>query len=124
MRIPVGPPISEMPRLTKRAGASWIEHRYAPRRECEFQLAASTGQQVCRGFTRDLSSGGAAAFLSDEFAIGDRLILKMSLAPDNFVVEIPAVVRRRIGFRYGIEFCAPDPQLMEAVDRALAQRPS
>jgi PilZ domain len=83
--------------------------RRSPRREFEMLLTATaTDGAVYRGFCRDMSEGGTAALIWGELNIRDEVSLTYRLPESTEVAKIAAIVRHRVGFRYGLEFCVTD----------------
>jgi c-di-GMP-binding flagellar brake protein YcgR len=55
-----------------------------------------------RGMTVEISQGGVSAYLREEFEPGQQVTLQVDLPPDPLTLS--AVVRTRIGYRYGFQF--------------------
>ena len=81
----------------------FVEARRHPRFKLEVDIRVyPRNAGVVRGHTVDISESGVSAMLRVEVPIGEivRLEFELPLGP----VEIPALVRQRNAFRYGLQF--------------------
>jgi c-di-GMP-binding flagellar brake protein YcgR len=80
------------------------------RKHSRFALVASITVQTniserlinSKGMTVEISQGGVSAYLREEFEAGQQVTLQVDLPPDPLTVS--AVVRSRMGYRYGFQF--------------------
>lgn len=75
-------------------------------------LARDTqGEQfVVHGWMRDLSCSGAGVTLTSELPSGTEVVLCLRLPGQMGQLRLGAVIRRRQGFRAGLEFLPPTPE--------------
>lgn len=59
---------------------------------------------VISGRAHDLSGTGMSLYAPSEFAVGEVIRAEFTLPNSRMKLEIAAVVKNRIGFRYGLEF--------------------
>ena len=88
-------------------GTGWasefVEARLHPRFKLETDVRIyARNRPVVRGQTVDISESGISAMLMMEVPIGEIVRLEFSLPLGE--VEIHALVRQRIAFRYGFQF--------------------
>ena len=81
----------------------FVEARRHPRLKLNIEICVyPRNASVIRGHTVDISESGISAMLRVEVPIGEvvRLKFELPLGP----VEVHALVRQRIAFRYGLQF--------------------
>ena len=81
----------------------FVEARRHPRFKLNIDICVyPRNASVVRGHTVDISESGISAMLRVEVPIGEvvRLEFELPLGP----VEVHALVRQRIAFRYGLQF--------------------
>ncbi len=94
-------------RPTAQSNTANLERRLAARHEFETVLTARGGDgQVHRGFCRNISANGMAAFINAHFSVGDQVYVALTDANCIGTDAVPFMVRHRIGFRYGLELAA------------------
>ncbi|HEV2716190.1 MAG TPA: PilZ domain-containing protein [Terriglobales bacterium] len=92
------------------AGTSSSQKQLEPRKHSRFALVASITVQTniserlikSKGMTVEISQGGVSAYLREEFEAGQQVTLQVDLSADSLTLS--AVVRSRIGYRYGFQF--------------------
>ncbi len=67
-------------------------------------------EQVVHGWMRDLSCSGAGIMLAGDVATGEEVVLDMRLPDSLGQLRLKAIVRRRQGFRTGLEFLTTTPE--------------
>lgn len=67
------------------------------------RITASSGAPTF-GRAHDVSSMGMSLYAAVELAIGDQIRVEFILPNSRLKLNIKAVIRNRIGFRYGIQF--------------------
>ena len=91
-----------------------IERRRSRRLELESQLAVTTlDGTILRGYTRDFSREGAAAIIHGELTEGQEINLRFRSAGAIRDTAEHAIVRTKIGHRYGLEFVAENIGLVD-----------
>ena len=84
------------------------ERRIFPRYKYEFPIDVRTADgRTSRGLTRDFSQSGIGAIVYTELAIGYQITLTLHLQDGSPPKKTEAIVRRRYGSVYGIEFAKP-----------------
>lgn len=103
------------------------DHRIVPRHlfEARVLIRLSRGGQKLsvHGWVRDLSEGGLAAFVAEQFAIGEAVSLILSL-PGSGKQMIEARVARRVGTQYGFQFTALSSEQRSAIRKAVGRQPA
>jgi hypothetical protein len=72
---------------------------------------------IVNGRGNEVSEGGLAIFVGMEARLGERLWVEFTPPYSSEPLRVPAVVRNRTGYRYGIEFDAGNPEENEKVAR-------
>jgi hypothetical protein len=72
---------------------------------------------IVNGRGNEVSEGGLAIFVGMEARLGERLWVEFTPPYSSEPLRVPAVVRNRTGYRYGIEFDAENPEENEKVAR-------
>ena len=67
-------------------------------------------EEVVHGWMRDLSCSGAGLMLAGDVPPGAEVVLSMRLPNQMGHLNLKAVVRRRQGFRTGLEFLTTTPE--------------
>lgn len=67
-------------------------------------------ENVVQGWMRDLSCSGAGVMIAGEVPAGAEVVLTMRLPNSLGHLSLRAVVRRRQGFRTGLEFLTTTPE--------------
>jgi hypothetical protein len=78
--------------------------RYAVDVRLAVTLTRDGKETVLRGRSRDICSGGVGATLSGDLALGETVMLEMTLPALREPLRTPAIVRFRSGFQCGLEF--------------------
>lgn len=65
-----------------------------------------TKPQLANGRLQDISEGGIGVYAPVEFEIGSTVEIEFSIPRIRAPFRVHAVVRNRLGFRYGLEFQA------------------
>lgn len=113
-------PIPSLPEVLPDSDrTSPVEQRRAARSEVELLLAATApnGDEY-RGYSRDISGSGMAALLWGDLKLGDEVCLRCRFSGCETEVNLRAVVRRQVGYRYGLQFLEEHSD-RTAVDRLL-----
>lgn len=74
----------------------------------------SSGPQVTRGLTLEISMGGVSAVLCGPPQVGERVSVRMKLLDAAF--EAPAIVRHSSPSRTGFEFLDPLPKFLRGIE--------
>ncbi len=86
----------------------FMEKRRWRRYEVDLRIKISftrDGQPISlQGRGHDVSVGGLAVFLAHEIMLGTAVLVEFSMPYTRIPLVVPAVVRHRDGFRYGMEF--------------------
>jgi hypothetical protein len=86
-----------------------LDHRIAARHPFEVRIMVRLYQREQRlavqGWARDLSESGLGAFVAEQLAVGELVILQLPLGSFG-KVEIAAKVAREAGTQYGFQFTA------------------
>ena len=72
---------------------------------------------IVNGRGNEVSEGGLAIFVGMEARLGERLWVEFTPPYSSEPLRVPAVVRNRSGYRYGIEFDAENLEETEKVAR-------
>lgn len=84
--------------------------------------ALSSGLQVTRGLTLEISLGGLSAVLCGPPKRGERVSVRLNLLDVAF--ETPAIVRHSSPARTGFEFLEPSPEFLTNIEACiLGSRP-
>ena len=73
---------------------------------------------VSSGRASELSEGGVAAYIFTDLGVGDSLVIEATLPYSSKPIALDAVIRSRLGFRYGLEFKDLNTQQKRALTRA------
>lgn len=98
----------------------WPERRRYERYDIDTEITArlsSEGPAVMRGYSLDISINGIAGVFVTGWELGTRVWLEFSLPKCTGRMQVQAVVRNRLGHRYGFEFIN-----LSGRDRLLIQR--
>lgn len=91
-----------------RSSSELIEARRSPRFKLEVGIRVYVrNRAVVRGHTVDISESGIAAMLRDEITLNEVVRLEFTLSDGE--VEVLALARQRVAFRYGFEFIEDSP---------------
>jgi c-di-GMP-binding flagellar brake protein YcgR len=94
--------------MAGRSSTVFIEARRAPRFKLEVDIRVyARNRAVVRGHTVDISESGVAAMLLEEITLDEVVRLEFTLPAGE--VEVLALVRQRVAFRYGFEFIESGP---------------
>ena len=66
-----------------------------------------------RGMTVEISEGGVSAYLREEFETGQTVKLELNLSAG--ALEVSAIVRSRLGRRYGFQFLKLLPEQSQRI---------
>ena len=77
--------------------------------------------QMANGRAHDLSEGGVAVYVPLELSMGETLELEFVLPRARVPFRIPATVRNRMGFRYGVEFMVISKVQREEITKFVEQ---
>ena len=95
--------------------------RHFPRYRIDVRVVAKIvreqGTDLLRGRSTDISQGGMGVTLSGDLHPGDMVELEFSLPFTREPLRLRAVVRRRHGLNYGVEFLTLSPQQRAAIQR-------
>lgn len=84
------------------------EKRRWSRAQAEIRAKISYQQQgtvqMSNGRTQDICEGGIALYVPIELELGARVELELTIPRSRAPLRVPAMIRDRIGFRYGMEF--------------------
>jgi c-di-GMP-binding flagellar brake protein YcgR len=80
--------------------------------------------QLANGRAHDLSEGGLAVYVPLELGVGEQLDLEFTLPRARAPIRVPATVRNRMGFRYGLEFLILSKMQREEIVEFLRHSPS
>jgi len=69
--------------------------------------------------TSDLSLGGLAAYISTEMAKLDQVVVVIQLPYSRETLRLPATIRNRNSFRYGLEFNEISAEEQEKIQKCL-----
>ena len=72
---------------------------------------------IVNGRGNEVSEGGLAIFVGMEARLTERLWVEFTPPYSSEPLRVPAVVRNRSGYRYGVEFDAENPDEQEKVAR-------
>jgi hypothetical protein len=72
---------------------------------------------TCWGHSMELGEDGIGATLTGELEIGETVTLEIPLLLSTYPLKMRAVVRYRIGLRYGFEFLALDDLQRDTLHR-------
>lgn len=79
--------------------------------------AMSSGSQVARGITVEISLGGLSAVLCGPPPVGERVSVRLKLM--NHAFEAPAIVRHSSAARTGFEFLSLAPESQRKIESCL-----
>ncbi len=86
------------------------ELRRNPRFRVDLRLKVITGLttngRAIFGRGSDISEGGMRVFVPADLAIGETVILELTLPYSDQKVTIRGVLRNRLGFSYGLEYAS------------------
>jgi len=86
----------------------FVEQRCCPRYRLELDIRVyPRNSAVVRGQTVDISESGISAMLRMEVTLGELVRLEFELPFGE--IEVLALVRQKVAFRYGFQFLDPDP---------------
>ena len=97
------------------------DRRRSPRLDLDISLIArptKNRSRVIQGRINDMSSSGISALIAAELHLGDVLELQFGLPYTSVVVLLEAAVRRREGYRYGLEFVRVIASDREKINKA------
>jgi hypothetical protein len=87
------------------------ERRRYGRHKVEFAVKVHLSQDgkasSCQGTGTNVGECGIQLFISRDLAVGQTIRLELSLPYDRTTLNLHAVVRNRLGFKYGVEFRNP-----------------
>jgi hypothetical protein len=94
--------------IISNCASPWSKERQFKRFRVDLKVELyRTGEQrPRRGRSSDLSEGGLGGIMVADMPVGETLTLEFVGAPLLRPVKVQAVVRNRVGFRYGFEFLA------------------
>jgi len=72
---------------------------------------------IVNGRGNEVSEGGMAIFVGMEAKLGERLWVEFTPPYSSEPLRVPALVRNRSGYRYGVEFDAENAEENEKVAR-------
>ncbi len=85
--------------------------RNAPRYDADFQvwltLPASKGGSRLSGYATDLSAGGIGVHVGTQIEVGHLVTVEVIPPRCQRLLQLRAIVRRRAGYQYGLEFLQP-----------------
>ncbi len=95
--------------------------RHFPRYRIDVRVVAKVqrdqGTELLRGRSTDISQSGMGVTLSGELQLGEVVALEFSLPFTREPLLLRAVVRRRNGLNYGVEFITLSAQQRAAIQR-------
>jgi hypothetical protein len=74
------------------------------RADMKVQIYLPGEERARRGHTSDVSEGGLGGIMVADIRLGETVTLEFSGPPLLRPVRVEAVVRNRVGYRYGFEF--------------------
>ena len=102
-------PARDVPReMVSNCASPWPKQRQFPRFRVDLKVDLyRVGEtRARRGRSSDLGEGGLGGIMVADMQVGETVTLEFSGAPLLRPVRVQAVVRNRVGFRYGFEFLA------------------
>jgi c-di-GMP-binding flagellar brake protein YcgR len=90
--------------------------RYALVAPIAVQTATSGPVMGSRGMTVEISEGGVSAYLREEFETGQTVKLQLNLSAGG--LEVSAIVRNRLGRRYGFQFLKLLPEQRQKIHQS------
>ncbi len=125
---PTGPDTSNDAPLevVSNCASPWSKQRQFPRFRVDLKvdLYRAGEQRPRRGRSSDLSEGGLGGIMVADMAVGEAVTLEFAGAPLLRPVRVQAVVRNRIGFRYGFEVLALNREQRALIHAATLFLPS
>jgi hypothetical protein len=83
----------------------WKDRQFARfRADVKVEVLVAGDAQPRRGHSSDLSEGGLGGIMVAELRLGDTVTLEISGPPLLRPIRVQAVVRNRLGYRYGFQF--------------------
>ena len=94
--------------IISNCASPWSKPRQFPRFRVDLKvdLYRAGETRPRRGRSSDLGEGGLGGIMVADMPVGETVTLEFSGAPLLRPVRVLAVVRNRVGFRYGFEFLA------------------
>src|SRR6476660_9087092 len=89
--------------------------RYSVNLRLRLRIATPSGHEYMLGQARDVSQGGMAVYVPVELDVGDIAAMELFFPNSQEPITLSAVVKNRIGFKYGVEFVSPSPDQQQAI---------
>lgn len=104
------------------SGPKRLESRHFPRYRIDVRVLVKLrrepgGELLLRGRSTDISQSGMGVTLSGDLELGQAVNMEFSLPFTREPLHLRAVVRRRNGLNYGVEFLTLSPQQRAAIER-------
>jgi len=82
-----------------------IDRRLAPRQQFQATISVSKADgHVFKGTGRDISKTGLGALVFGDLSVGELVLLRFQPPSEETEKLMKAVVRQKLGYRYGFEF--------------------
>ena len=82
-----------------------IDRRLAPRQQFEAKISVSRADgHVFNATGRDISETGVGALVFGDLSVGELVLLRFQPPSEETEKLMKAVVRQKLGYRYGFEF--------------------
>jgi hypothetical protein len=78
-------------------------------------ITAPFGNEYRLANGRDVSQGGMAIYLPAELELGDTIGVELLFPGSQEQMTLSAVVKNRLGFKYGVEFISPSLEQQEVI---------
>jgi PilZ domain len=78
-------------------------------------ITAPSGNEYMLAHGRDVSQGGMAIYLPAELELGNTIGVELLFPGSQEQITLSAVVKNRLGFKYGVEFISPSQEQQEVI---------
>ena len=113
------PEMSLLPQSEQQPTAECLARRRWPRYQVSLPLriavATPSGHEYMLAHGRDASQGGMAVYVPAELEPGDSVTLELIFTNPQETVTLRAVIKNRVGFKYGVEFINPSPEQQQTI---------
>ena len=125
---PAGPDSSsDVPlKIVSNCASPWSKQRQFPRFRVDLKVEIYRAGETRprRGRSSDLGEGGLGGIMVADMPVGETVTLEFAGAPLLRPVRVQALVRNRVGFRYGFEFIALNREQRALIHAATLFLPS
>ena len=112
--------------VVSNCASPWSKQRQFPRFRVDLKVEIYRAGETRprRGRSSDLGEGGLGGIMVADMSVGETVALEFAGPPLLRPVRVQAIVRNRVGFRYGFEFLALNREQRALIHAATLFLPS